>query len=117
MLSLTLLVFPVVCYSWSLQTYLNGSNFFDGTYWDFITSDDPTHGYVNYVDKSTAQSKGYISTSGADKPTYIGCDHTNVASGRGRDSIRLESKKTYNDGLFLLYLSHMPTGCGMLYTP
>jgi len=87
-------------------------NFFDGTYWNFITQNDPTHGYVNYVDKATAASKGYISMSGADKPTYIGCDHTNTANGRGRDSVRVESKKRYDYGLFLLYLDHMPTGCG-----
>merc|ERR1719204_2743538 len=84
MLSLsTFLATLAVSHAWHLDTFLNGSNFFDGTYWNFITQNDPTHGYVNYVDKATAAAKGYISTSGSDKPTYIGCDHTNTANGRG----------------------------------
>ena len=100
-------------YSYSLSKELNGSNFFDGSYWDFFTSNDPTHGYVNYVDKGTAASKGYIQST-TNEPVYIGCDHTNVANGRGRDSVRVTSKPSYNSGLFLLYLEHMPTGCGVL---
>jgi len=35
-----------------------------------------------------------------------------VASGRGRDSVRIESKKSFNGGLFLIDLEHLPTGCG-----
>lgn len=40
----------------------------------------------------------------------MGVDHTNVATGRGRNSIRIESKKVYNHGLFILDLAHMPGG-------
>lgn len=43
----------------------------------------------------------------------MGVDDTNVATGRGRNSIRIESKKIYNHGLFILDLAHMPGGqCG-----
>jgi len=42
----------------------------------------------------------------------IGCDTKNVASGRGRDSIRLTSKTSFNGGLFIMDLINMPTGCG-----
>lgn len=43
----------------------------------------------------------------------MGVDSTNAASGRGRDSIRISSKKSYNHGLFVLDLAHMPAGaCG-----
>jgi len=55
-------------------------NFFDK--WDFFTGDDPTHGYANYVDRSTAEGSGYIKTNG-DGSVYIGVDYTNTASGRG----------------------------------
>ena len=41
-----------------------------------------------------------------------GVDHDKQATGRGRDSIRLESKDLYTTGLFLLDLQHMPYGCG-----
>jgi len=83
------------------------NNFFNN--FNFETANDPTHGYVNYVDENTASSKGYIKNS---TQIYIGCDHTNVASGRGRDSVRISSKKTFNSGLFIIDLEHMPTGCG-----
>ena len=43
----------------------------------------------------------------------MGVDNTNVASGRGRESIRITSKNSYNHGLFMLDLAHMPGGqCG-----
>lgn len=44
---------------------------------------------------------------------YFGAEHQHVASGRGRQSIRLESKHVYNHGLFILDLEHMPgNACG-----
>lgn len=43
----------------------------------------------------------------------MGVDSTNVASGRGRNSIRISTQKTYNHGLVILDLAHMPAGqCG-----
>ena len=95
--------------SWNLLYEASGSNFFN--YFYFVTYNDPTHGYVNYVDYQTAVSNGYINSS-SNGDVYIGCDHKNVASGRGRDSIRIESTQEFSYGLFVLYLSHMPTGCG-----
>jgi hypothetical protein len=95
---------------YTLQITYDYKNFFNNVF-NFETENDPTHGYVNYVNQSTAQSKGYIK---ADSSTgvYIGCDHTNTASGRGRDSIRLSSQMSFNSGLFIIDLTHMPTGCG-----
>lgn len=47
---------------------------------------------------------------------YIGVDSSTaltVAGGIGRGSVRIESKKTYNKGLFIVDLKHMPGGiCG-----
>jgi hypothetical protein len=47
---------------------------------------------------------------------YIGVDYTTslkVAGGVGRGSVRIESKKTYTKGLFIVDLKHMPGGiCG-----
>jgi len=39
-------------------------------------------------------------------------DSTHIASGRGRNSVRICTQKTYNRGLFVLDLNHMPYGCG-----
>lgn len=42
----------------------------------------------------------------------MGADHTNKATGRGRQSVRLSSKAAYNGGLFIHDLVHMPVGPG-----
>jgi hypothetical protein len=93
----------------TLTDNFQGASFFNN--FNFATYNDPTHGYVNYVDQPTAQSEGLIKAADG-SATYIGCDHTNVASGRGRNSVRLESKKNWNNGLVIIDLNHMPTGCG-----
>ncbi|KAL8832116.1 MAG: hypothetical protein Q9170_005013 [Blastenia crenularia] len=78
---------------------------------DFNTFDDPTHGYVNYVDQGIAASQGLFSVNGGQ--VSFGVDHTNVASGRGRNSIRLTSKAQYTHALVVLDLAHMPGSiCG-----
>ena len=68
--------------------------------------DDPTKGYVNYVDQGAAQAGGLIKNDNG--KIYIGVDHSNVASGRGRNSVRLSSTKAYNHGLVIIDLDHMP---------
>jgi hypothetical protein len=85
-----------------------GASFFEC--FDFFTANDPTHGYVDYVSQGEAASAGLISTNSS--VVRIGTDVTNVASGRGRKSVRLTSKKAYDSGLVLIDLTHMPTGCG-----
>jgi hypothetical protein len=67
---------------------------------------------VDYVPYETARKSGLIGRS-ADSFT-IGVDHTNVyePGTAGRPSVRLESKQTFTKGLFVLDLSHIPTGCG-----
>ncbi|KAJ3287371.1 hypothetical protein HK104_008644 [Borealophlyctis nickersoniae] len=87
----------------------SGNSFFDQ--FNFFTGGDPTHGFVDYVDRNTAQSQGLISTSGSN--VLIRSDSTNVAQGRGRKSVRLESKKSYQQGtLIVADIQHMPIGCG-----
>jgi len=72
---------------------------------------DPTHGYVTFVDQPTAVRESLIRSD--DNQVYIGVDSTNVAMGTGRNSIRITSNKSYNHGLFILDLAHMPGGiCG-----
>ncbi|KAI4227820.1 MAG: hypothetical protein L6R36_002114 [Xanthoria steineri] len=79
---------------------------------NFDTFDDPTHGYVNYVDRATADSQDLYNVSNG-QVTW-GVDHVNIASGRGRNSIRLTSKAQYTHGLVILDLAHMPGGaCGV----
>jgi hypothetical protein len=87
------------------------SNFFDA--FNFETFDDPTHGFVDYVDSSTGWNEGLIKY--VDGKVYIGVDHTNVVdySSRGRKSIRLSSKTQVNGrNLVVIDLEHMPTTLG-----
>jgi len=93
--------------AYHITQHFYGNSFFNN--FDFFTAGDPTHGYVNYVNQSNAQSQGYIQVRG--NSVYIGTDMKRVASGRGRDSVRLTSKVKWQNGLFIFDASHMPTGC------
>ena len=95
--------------------YMNGTSFWNQ--WDFETPQtDPTHGHVQYVDQKTAASKDMnrdpLISQHANGSYYVGADHNTTTSG-GRPSIRIQSKASFNSGLFILDLSHMPGGeCG-----
>jgi hypothetical protein len=80
---------------------------------------DPTHGSVNYLSKNKAQSAGLAKTTNGQ--VYVGVDSVNKAkllgsskTRHGRDSVRLESKATYGNGLLIADIEHMPgTACGV----
>jgi len=93
---------------YTIDSNFSGNNFFNG--FDFFTGGDPTHGYVTYASQAQADQWGLIKINNGKVEIYS--DHTTVASGSGRRSVRLTSKKAWNSGLFLLDLEHMPTGCG-----
>ncbi|KAF1807200.1 glycoside hydrolase family 16 protein [Mucor lusitanicus] len=97
----------VVVEGWTLASTSQGASFFDA--FSFFTGSDPTHGFVQYVDKATATSKGLIYTQ--NNQVIIKTDNTTTTSS-GRQSVRLVSTTSYNTGLFILDLEHMPTGCG-----
>jgi len=94
--------------SYTLVDNWSGNNFFNN--FQFFTGGDPTNGYVNYVSASQASSSQLTSVSNG--IVYIRSDNTNVASGAGRSSVRITSNKSYNGGLFLFDVIHMPYGCG-----
>ncbi|KAI4724864.1 hypothetical protein E4T49_07406 [Aureobasidium sp. EXF-10728] len=102
-----------VSYSYSLQDTYAGSNFYDG--FNFFTDPDPTHGFVQYVDKPTAISSGILGY-GAGNTAKWGVDDSTVlyANSTGRQSVRLEGNVNYNHGLFLADIKHMPGSiCGV----
>ena len=88
-----------------------GDTFF-GNFTPF-TGTDPTSGFVNYASYETARTSQLIAqVENANNAAYLGVDHhTNSPSG-GRASVRISSKKTFNKGLFIADISHMPVGCG-----
>ncbi|KZW00245.1 hypothetical protein EXIGLDRAFT_830896 [Exidia glandulosa HHB12029] len=87
-----------------------GPGFAQNFVWE--TFNDPTHGRVNYVDQDQAFAKN-LSYFTPHK-FIMRVDDENVVSddARGRDSVRITSRKSYNDSLFILDIVHMPTGCG-----
>jgi hypothetical protein len=61
-----------------------------------------------------ALNQGLIST-GTNGATYIGVDHSTTlhTTDTGRASVRISTKKTFNHGLFIADVAHMPgTICG-----
>ncbi|KAF5313916.1 hypothetical protein D9619_013047 [Psilocybe cf. subviscida] len=87
-----------------------GSAFYTHFNWEAIS--DPTHGRVNYVDQATSIRRGLTRASfnsfrlGADSRTVLN------ATGPGRDSVRIISKKAYTNHLAIFDVRHMPQGCG-----
>ncbi|KAJ5086079.1 hypothetical protein N7532_010850 [Penicillium argentinense] len=100
---------PLAAAGYTLKDdYGTSDSFFDK--FNFFTGKDPTNGYVSYVDRSTAQSGGLIKSGSS---VYVGVDTVNTASDPGRSSVRLESTNTYDHGLVILDLNHMPGSvCG-----
>lgn len=96
--------------SYVLDTEYNPDNFFQE--FDFFTDPDPTEGFVQYVDGPTAMSKGMAgSASGA---VYLGVDYNTQGPTNGRQSTRVQSRKTFTKGLFVADLAHMPAStCGL----
>lgn len=88
--------------------YGNSASFFDR--FQFFTGQDPTNGFVEYVDRNTAQDAGLIYA--ANGAVHMGVDNSNTAP-NGRHSVRVTSTSSYQHGLFILDLAHMPGSvCG-----
>jgi Glycosyl hydrolases family 16 len=76
-----------------------------------IQGTDPTGGFVNYLSQAEAQESGLFSTQNG--TIYIGVDSSTVSPNSGRNSVRITSLRSYNQGLIILDASHVPGGeCG-----
>lgn len=89
------------------DTFFNNFNYFNGF--------DPAQGFVHYVPQAQAEQLNLTSASSSSAivrvDTSVGPDSVPNAS-TGRFSVRLESKNTYNSGLFIFDVLHTPYGCG-----
>lgn len=93
-----------------LQDHYQGQSFLDD--WTFFTSPDPTHGMVNYLSKEAAiKNKLAVVQNGV---TILAVDSTSeVPVGGNRNSVRINSVKTYTGGLFIADFKAMPYGCSI----
>ncbi|KAH7100358.1 family 16 hypothetical endo-1,3(4)-beta-glucanase from glycoside hydrolase [Auriculariales sp. MPI-PUGE-AT-0066] len=96
--------------TWNLQDEYIGSGFYSG--FSFQAISDPTHGRVQYVSKSAAQSAGLVSTSSDSFIMRVDNTTTLSASAAGRKSIRLQSNKSYTHHALIADIRHLPSGCG-----
>ncbi|CAL5868024.1 uncharacterized protein PFLUO_LOCUS2247 [Penicillium psychrofluorescens] len=83
-------------------------------YFNFHVGQDPTNGYVNYMDQDSAQKAGLVKVTDSGS-LYLGVDHTTKLSpdGKGRDSVRIGTKKYYDQSLVIADIAHMPGSiCG-----
>lgn len=91
---------------WHADTFLKHVKFFHAK--------DPTNGYVNYLDQEAAEKNGLFKIN-SDGSLYMGVDHKTTLdpNGKGRDSVRIESKMYYDYGLYVADVAHMPGSiCG-----
>lgn len=95
---------------WVVDTLYEGQNFFDG--FDFYTDKDPTNGQVQYVDRNTAYSENLAYVTSDDKVVMKVDNTTWLTQGQNRKSVRIQSQKRFNGGLFILDLERSPHGCG-----
>jgi len=84
-----------------------GEAFFDC--FDFFSGDDPTHGDVTYLTRAEAERDHLVGTSGSSGAVFMA---STTGTGARPKSIRLMTKQTYNKGLFILDVAHVPTGPG-----
>jgi hypothetical protein len=86
--------------SYKLVDKFAGESFFDG--WDFWDKPDPTHGQINYLSRSDAMNKNLTFVQPDGTVVLAVDDYTWLNEGEQRNSIRIQSKKSYNGGLFIL---------------
>jgi hypothetical protein len=109
----TLLTYAAVAGTTGLANYVLEDDYMSSDFFgefSFWTDADPTNGFVEYVDQGTAQGTGLISNDGG--KAMMGVNNTAVQSS-GRQSVRLTSTKSYQSGLIVIDVAHMPGGvCG-----
>ena len=99
---------------WNLTDTYSGNTFSNQwNYWGDTntTGTDPTHGLVKFVGKSAAQASNltYVDQQGI---FHARVDTTPVQL-EGRPSVRMTSKKTFEDGIIVMNVTHIPIGCSV----
>ncbi|KAF2679039.1 glycoside hydrolase family 16 protein, partial [Lentithecium fluviatile CBS 122367] len=96
--------------TYTLTTDLSYKNFFAA--FDFFSGPDPTQGFVQYQALEAATSQSLVGFFEDTQSVYMGVDYT-TKDAAGRASVRLESKDTFNQGLLVVDVRHMPDStCG-----
>ncbi|KAF2870962.1 concanavalin A-like lectin/glucanase domain-containing protein [Massariosphaeria phaeospora] len=95
---------------YTLTDDLSYENFFAN--FELFSGPDPTKGFVSYQNLTAAIDQQLIGYLDDTQSVYMGVDFANKTPG-GRPSVRLESTKSWNHGLLLADIKHMPDStCG-----
>jgi hypothetical protein len=89
-----------------VDTY-SGTTFFDQ--FNYFTEEDPTDGHVVYVGETAARDLNL--TYATDESAILRVDSFTPKAIAGRNSVRIESKRSYDTGLFVFDIIHTPYGC------
>ncbi|CAG7847455.1 Probable glycosidase C21B10.07 [Serendipita indica DSM 11827] len=97
--------------AYNLVDSYEGSTFFDG--WDFFEYADPTHGMIRYVSADEAKSSNlaYVRDDGVAVMTVDTTTTLAVSDSEQRNSVRITTKKSYGQGLFIFDILKAPHGC------
>nr|BAM29293.1 GPI-anchored 1,3-beta-glucanase [Ustilago esculenta] len=101
------LVSSVSAANWTQTAVIRGNDFFDD--FDWFTDTDPTHGLVNYQSRRNAISQNLSFVDG--EGHFVMAVSTVPVALEGRNSVRITSKNSYADGVYVLNVTHVPTGC------
>ncbi|PWN40968.1 hypothetical protein IE81DRAFT_325058 [Ceraceosorus guamensis] len=100
-------VVPTIATNWGLTTKITPNtwsqnfNFYSGP-------DNFTNGLVVYQSEAAAKNMGI---AGVVNGEYRMAVSTQAVALEGRPSVRVESKQRFGDGVYVLNVSHVPTGC------
>lgn len=95
---------------YTLSKDFSYKNFFEN--FDFFSDPDPTNGFVQYQNETSAIANNYAGYLNDTQSVFLGVDHTSKDP-NGRASVRLESKFSFNHGLLIADITHMPDNvCG-----
>ncbi|KAF3049227.1 hypothetical protein E8E11_006869 [Didymella keratinophila] len=96
--------------TYHLTEDLSYTNFFSA--FNFFSGPDPTQGFVQYQNATSAIQKNLIGYFADTQSVFLGVEHSSKDPA-GRPSVRLESKKGWNSGLLVADIRHMPAStCG-----
>ncbi|KAH9879897.1 hypothetical protein J1614_001921 [Plenodomus biglobosus] len=96
--------------AYKLTDDLSYKNFFST--FEFFSGPDPTDGFVQYQTREAAASQNLVGLLEDTQSIFMGVDYK-TKDPKGRASVRLESTKTWNQGLLIADIRHMPDSiCG-----
>ncbi|SNX85515.1 related to mixed-linked glucanase precursor MLG1 [Melanopsichium pennsylvanicum] len=93
--------------NWTQTATVRANDFFQD--FDWFTDTDPTNGLVNYQsqENSQAQNLSFVDSDGH----FVMAVSTASVALEGRNSVRITSKNSYSDGVYVLNVTHVPVGC------